>query len=154
VLVKVSAERITSVRSLKLILVISFGVILQLGGAQTSSDWHKRYGQPEAERYAAHNGFVLTVSYSASGQTCKAMIESAKPQPRSTFESALNEIVPLAERGKELRSVNLSNLLESKQYERVTISLHPVSREDQEQIKSAVVFWHGLQCMEDEEQHK
>ena len=113
------------------LLTLLFTLILGLqpGKAPVSSDWHKRYGQPEAERYALSDGFVLTVSYSATGQTCKASIESAKAQSRAVFEGALNEIVPAAERGKELRSIDLSNLVGFTQYELVTVSLYPVSRE-------------------------
>jgi len=130
------------------LLTLLFTLILGLqpGKAPVSSDWQKRYGQPEAERYALSDGFVLTVSYSATGQTCKASIESAKAQSRAVFEGALNEIVPAAERGKELRSIDLSNLVGFTQYELVTVSLYPVSRESYQEIKSAAVYWNGIQC--------
>jgi hypothetical protein len=134
--------------SLTFILFLSatFAISSQHGRAQVSSDWHKRYGQPVAERYALQDGFVLTVSYSSTGRTCKVMMESAKPQSRSTFERSLDEIVPPTERGKKLRSIGLSNRLGSTEYERVTVSLYPASRENQEEIKSAIIYWHGIQC--------
>lgn len=123
-------------------------VWLQVASAQVSSDWHKRYVQPEAEQYALHDGFVLIVFYSRTGQTCKATIQPAKPQSRSVLEGILNEIVPRAERGKELLSIGLSNLVGSTRYERVTVSFYPVSRDNQEELKSVVVSWHGIQCVE------
>ena len=136
------------------LLTLLFTLILGLqpGKAPVSSDWHKRYGQPEAERYALSNGFILTVSYSATAQTCKASIEPAKAQSRAVFEGALNEIVPAAERGKELRSIDLSNLVGFTQYELVTVSLYPVSRESYQEIKSAAVYWNGIQCKGSDQQ--
>lgn len=131
-----------------LFLFATVAMSSQCGGAQQSSEWHKRYGQPLAERYALQDGFVLTVSYSPTGKTCRVMVESAKPQARTTFERLLNEIVPPTERGKKLRSIGLSNLVGSTEYERVTVSLYPASRDNQEEIKSAIIYWHGIQCIE------
>jgi len=139
-------------RFFALILIMVLVLWLQFGSAQVSDDWHKRYGQPVAEQFALHDGFVLTVSYSATGQTCKASIESAKAQSRAVFEGALNEIVPAAERGKELRSIDLSNLVGFTQYELVTVSLYPVSRESYQEIKSAAVYWNGIQCKGSDQQ--
>jgi len=131
-------------RTILLILILS----LQVGSAQVSSDWRKRYGQPEAERYALHDGFVLTIFYSQTGQTCKATIQPAKPESRLVFDRMLDEIVPRADRGKEILSIGLSNLVGSTRYERVSVSYYPVSRDNQEEIKSAVVSWNGIQCLE------
>lgn len=124
----------------------------QLGSAQSPSEWHKRYGQPEAERYALPNDFVLTVFYSPVGQTCKAKIEQAKSQSQSSFDEALNEILPPSERGKKIRSMGLSNVVGFTEYERVTVSLYPVSRESPQEIKSAVILWHGVACSESDRQ--
>lgn len=128
--------------------LLTLVVWLQVGSAQVSNDWHKRYGRPEAERYALHDGFALTVFYSRTGQTCKATIQPAKPQSRSVLEGILDEVVPRAERGKQVLSIGLSNLVGSTRYERVTVSFYPFARDNQEEIKSVVVSWHGIQCLE------
>lgn len=121
-------------------------------GAQTSTDWHKHYGQPSAERYVLPNSFVLTISYSPIGQTCRLTLESAKPESRQTFDRLLTDLVPPSERGSEIRSIGLSNLVGSTQYSRLTISFYPVSRENNQEFTSAAVSWHGVQCIESDPQ--
>ena len=141
-----------SLRLFLLACLVGLTLGLQLASGQVSGDWQRRYGLPEAERYLLSNGFVLTVSYSPSGQTCQATVESAKPQAWAVFDSVLNEIVPTVDRGKKISSIGLSNAVGSIRYERVTISLYPASRESSQEIKSASIHWKGIQCREANQQ--
>jgi hypothetical protein len=130
-----------------LVIFMSFIARAGLGHAQISKDWRNRYGEPASERYILRDGFIMTVSYSATGQTCRLNVEATNPQSRDNFEGILTELVPIGQRGKRLNSFNLSNLLESTQYERVSIALYPISREHLEQFKEAEIAWHGIQCI-------
>jgi hypothetical protein len=79
---------------------------------QTSPEFHARYGQPDAERFAVRPHLMLAVEYGADGSACKMRIEprhglihpSWSNPPASTEEvmDVLNEVVPQVSRGKEL----------------------------------------------------
>jgi hypothetical protein len=131
--------------------VLLFSILLicpQFGTAQVSDDWQRRFGQPVAERYALIHGFILTVFYSSARQTCKVTVEPTKPESQITFDNMLNEIVPMQERGKKVRSIEFSGLIASIKYERVTITLYPESRGNYDEIKSAIIAWEGVSCLE------
>lgn len=128
---------------------------IPLGNAQQSGDWRKHYGLPAAERYAIRDGITMTAFYSEEGLTCKAMIESVKPQSAASIEEILNEIIPVNERGKRMNSVALTSGpvagVASRDYERVRVAV-VTSVEVMSQgattggVISATVDWKGVQC--------
>jgi len=79
---------------------------------QTSTEFHARYGQPDAETLAVSPNLMLSVEYGADGSACKMRIEprhsllhaswSNPPAPMEDMISVLNEVVPQESRGKEL----------------------------------------------------
>jgi hypothetical protein len=86
------------------IISLAMFLSLPLALSQVSSDWTKRYGPPAAERHLLRDGVILTVFYSNEGRTCKADLELTRPQPFASFDSVLNDIISLNERGREIRS--------------------------------------------------
>ena len=91
----------------------AFSVLFALGmllPSDTSSDFNKRYGPPICETYLVRPAVVATVSYGKSGRACQIVVG---PNPsvsliksrNLTIDSnqlteVLDEIVPVAERGK------------------------------------------------------
>lgn len=79
---------------------------------ETSTEFHARYGEPDAERFAVSPDLMLSVEYGADGSACKMRIElrhnpfhSLRDGPPVTTEhmmGVLNEVVPQGSRGKEL----------------------------------------------------
>jgi hypothetical protein len=79
---------------------------------QASTEFHARYGQPDAERFAVRPDLTLSVEYGADGSACKMRIEprhsliyaswSNLPAPTEEVTDVLNEVVPQESRGKEL----------------------------------------------------
>jgi hypothetical protein len=119
------------------------------GTIQTTNEWQNKFGVPEAERFVMRDGITLTVFYSAEGQTCKAIIEAAKSQPTNVFEEILQEVIPLAGRGKRERTIGLGNLgggISSTAYERVTITQTNSSEGNTTVVNSAIVSWNGTTC--------
>ena len=123
---------------------------------QVSGDWHKRFGAPQSERYILHDGTSLTVVYSQEGRTCKALIESPEPDSERSAAHAtenriygiLREVIPLGERGREIRSIGLMssvNGIGSMEYERVTISVVQKGS-GAASGPSAIVRWNGVKC--------
>jgi len=49
--------------------------------AQTSPEFHSRYGEPDRERFMARPGISLSVEYGTDGLVCQVLLES----PRSLF---------------------------------------------------------------------
>src|SRR5258708_7583672 len=80
--------------------------------AQSSQDFHNRYGEPDRERFSARPGISLTVEYGSDDLACVALIEP--PQPLTYTEEhvplmssegvseVLEEVAPIAMRGKEV----------------------------------------------------
>lgn len=79
---------------------------------QASTEFHARYGQPDAERFAVQPNLTLSVEYGTDGSACKMRIEplhsllhpswSNPPASLEDMMSVLNEVVPRESRGKEL----------------------------------------------------
>ena len=116
---------------------------------QAASDWQKRYGTPEVERFAIQEGISLTIYYSSNGQTCKAIIEANPPQPAGKIEDILKEVTPVAERGKLKQQIGFTSTVTGiswMQYERVAISMNSVTRYGNETVDSATISWNGLEC--------
>jgi hypothetical protein len=136
----------------KLIILLVLIPPSQFVPGQTSSDWEKRYGPPEAARFAIQEGIYVTVFYSTEGQTCKAVIEANKPESVGKFEGILEQVVPVADRGNLKQMFGFTstvNGISSAQYERVTISKTSVTLNDVETVDSATVTWKGIQCKAD-----
>lgn len=69
-------QRITVGRLLGSAILFAVALLaLRVASAQISTDWRKRYGPPQAERYIVGPHLWMTVFYSDVGQTCKAAIE-------------------------------------------------------------------------------
>ena len=79
---------------------------------QTSTEFHARYGQPNAETFAVSPNLMLSVEYGDDGSACKMRIEprhsllhpswSNPPAPTEDMMDVLSEVVPQESRGKEL----------------------------------------------------
>jgi hypothetical protein len=102
------------------LLVVSASVVL----APSSVELHERYGEsnsehlnqngiPESERFTVRPGVSLTAWYGSDRRTCKCLISPTKPFdpndpavswsaiPSRTIKEILEEILPVATRGKE-----------------------------------------------------
>ncbi|HEV2963442.1 MAG TPA: hypothetical protein VG649_16560 [Candidatus Angelobacter sp.] len=61
----------------------------------------------------------------------------------------MKEIIPLSERGKEVRSIGLGGIgggIESMLYERVNISVATTDQGPAANIQSATISWSRVQC--------
>ncbi|HEV2961185.1 MAG TPA: hypothetical protein VG649_05110 [Candidatus Angelobacter sp.] len=142
-------------RSALLILFTTIFLWIPLGSAQDSTDWRKHYGSPVSERYVIRDGITMTVFYSEEGRTCKTLVEPLKPEPTVSFEEILNEIIPLAERGKQIHSLGLTSGpvvgIAYRDYERVRIALvileaSVANGSVTDKVVSATIDWKGIQC--------
>jgi hypothetical protein len=152
-------------RSILALLSILALYSLPLQTAQVSNDWRNRYGPPQAERYVLRGRTTMNVIYSENGQTCKAIIESAgldskglpNLQSKNKMEAILNEVIPIPERGPQIRSIGLSSNvggIASVQYERITISFAVRDQTAAENVASTTIRWNGVKCRPpDEEGH-
>jgi len=81
---------------------------------QSSHEFRSRYGEPDMERFTARPGISLAVEYGSDHLACQALIEPPQPlihqeeQARlMSSEGAsqvLEEVAPVATRGKEINS--------------------------------------------------
>ena len=133
-------------------LAVTVGVLL----AQSSQDFHNRYGEPDRERFAARPGIGLTVEYGSGHLACYALIDP--PQPLFYSEEqvplmsspgvseVLEEVAPVAVRGKQIStSLTMSgcNQIRLTDYENVSImrSTHTCDPSSQDQdIRTAITF--------------
>jgi hypothetical protein len=86
-------------------LIATGGFVL----AQSSDDFHYRYGEPDLERFQVRPGIELTVEYGSDHLACKVTIE---PSPNQVGQSRLinsdvvsaimEEVAPVARRGAVL----------------------------------------------------
>ena len=112
-------------------------MVVSFSGAQTSQEFHSRYGQPDIERFAARPGISLTVEFGSDGLACRELIEPTQPllhvhrEERASFMSSeavtelLEEIAPMDTRGKETRrftTMSGCNAFEVIEYANVTIT--------------------------------
>jgi hypothetical protein len=102
---------------------------------QTSTEFHARYGQPDAERFAVRPDLTLSVEYGSDGSACKMRIEprhslihaswSNPPAPTEEVTDVLNEVAPQESRGKELGPGKLFGALAGAppptEYEKMTV---------------------------------
>jgi hypothetical protein len=82
--------------------------------AQTSQEFHRRYGEPDTERFTARPGIALTVQYGSDGLACQVVLEPPQPllnqennalfMSSDTVTEVLEDVVPLASRGNEIGS--------------------------------------------------
>ncbi len=146
------------------LLTISLAALFCLDSiaAQVSTDWHKRLGTPQAERFVLRGGFSMTVTYSEQGQSCKAVVQSTtvdskgRPEPRTKteVERILNYLLPPADRGNPVRSIGLSSSMSgvgSVQYETLSISMDRGTSDRAEDVTSATIIWNGVKCRAPEE---
>jgi hypothetical protein len=81
---------------------------------RSSQEFHSRYGEPDIERFAARPGISLAVEYGSDHLACQVLIEPPQSlihqEEQARFissESAsqvLEEVAPIAMRGKEINS--------------------------------------------------
>ena len=103
--------------------------------AQTSQEFHSRYGEPDIERFTARHGIGLTVEFGSDGLACQELLEPPQPllhrEEQASFMSSdavtevLEEIAPAGTRGKETgKSTTMSgcNKFEVVQYANVSIT--------------------------------
>jgi hypothetical protein len=122
----------------------------------SSQELRNRYGEPDRERFAARPGISLAVEYGSDHLACQALIEP--PQPLTYTEEqvplmfsegvseVLEEIVPVASRGKEINgliSVHGCNEARMTDYENVSImrSTHTCDPSSPDQdVRTAITF--------------
>jgi hypothetical protein len=93
-------------------LLLTVGSVVLMTNSQ---EFRNLYGEPDLERYIARPGISVTIEYGSDHLPCNAMIEP--PQrlgytqeqvpliPSDTVTEVLEEIVPVATRGKELNAI-------------------------------------------------
>ena len=103
--------------------------------AQTSQEFHSKYGEPDIERFAARPGIGLTVEFGSDGLACQELLEPPQRllhrEEQASFMSSdavtevLEEIAPAGMRGKETgKSMTVSgcNKIEIVEYVNVSIT--------------------------------
>jgi hypothetical protein len=106
-----------------------------LAVAQTPQELRSRYGEPEVERFRPRPGVGLTVEYGSDRLACRILIEppqqllshdeEARFMSSETVTGILEEVVPVATRGKETRrvhSVSGCNEFDVTEYENLSIA--------------------------------
>jgi hypothetical protein len=81
---------------------------------QSAQEFHSRYGEPDMERFAARPGISLAVKYGSDHLACQALIEppqslihqeeQARLMSSEGASQVLEEVAPIARRGKEINS--------------------------------------------------
>ncbi len=102
--------------------------------APSSQELHKRYGEPNLERFMARPGIVLTVEYGSDHSVCWVLIEPPRPpfhpeesvplMSSDTVTEILEEVVPVKLRGMSIASsIDSRGCAESRrtQYQGLTI---------------------------------
>ena len=136
-----------------LILMILTGCLVRASTLEvpSSQQLQNLYGKPTMERFAVGPGITLTAEYGADGLVCHLLIapvRKSSPMPSRAVSKVLEEVVPIASRGKQIHFQILEvggNKLLNTNYERVTIrrvcseDSCPSSNANQD-IETAVVF--------------
>ena len=115
------------------LLIATGGVVL----AQSSRELHRRYGEPDMERFNVRPGVSLTVEYGSDHLACKFSIAPTKPFDPSdsvgtfstissdTVTEILDEILPVSTLGKETgratTASSCANEVESFEYDSAVI---------------------------------
>jgi hypothetical protein len=102
--------------------------------APSSQELHKRYGEPNLERFMARPGIALTAEYGSDHSACWVLIEPPRPlfhpeeslplMSSDTITEILEEIVPVNTRGLSISSsIESRGCAESRrtQYQGLTI---------------------------------
>jgi hypothetical protein len=134
------------------LLVATGSVVL----TQSSSEFHSLYGEPDVERFTARPGISLAVEYGSDHLACQPLIELAQPlihqEEQAQFMSServsevLEEVVPVAMRGKEISAmidVSGCNKVHITDFENVFImrSRHICDPSSQDQdMRTAITF--------------
>lgn len=124
--------------------------------AQSSQEFHGRYGEPDIERFAARPGISLAVEYGSDHLACQAVIEppqslihqeeQARLMSSEDTSQVLEEVAPIAMRGKEINSgifVSGCNKARMTEYENVRImrSAHTCDPSSHDQdTRTAITF--------------
>ena len=122
----------------------------------------KLYDEPTMERLAVRSGITLTVEYGADRTACQLLIAPTQllvdvqepiPPPMSSqgVSDVLQEVVPIATRGKQTDSTNIQvggNALLKTDYENVSIrrictSQSCVSSNENQDVRTLVAFKRG-----------
>jgi len=90
-------------------------LIASLSAAQTSQDFHARYGEPNRERFTIRDDIGLTVEYGSDGLTCQMEIKKKellvqRPGPQKLMapevvDEIIEELVPADTRGRKVNSL-------------------------------------------------
>ena len=93
-------------------LLVAVGSVLL---TQSSQEFHSRYGEPDIERFAARPGISLAVEYGSDHLACQVVIEppqslihqeeQARLMPSDGASQLLEEVAPIAMRGKETNAM-------------------------------------------------
>jgi hypothetical protein len=82
--------------------------------AQTSQEFHSRYGEPDIDRFRIRDGIGLTVEYRSDGFACQMEIKAQhlivqRPQEKlmapEVVDGIIDEVVPPDTRGRKLDSL-------------------------------------------------
>jgi hypothetical protein len=94
---------------------IGYAILLAacLSGAQTSQEFHSRYGESDTERFKIRDGIALTVEYGSDGSACQMEIKPQslfiQRQPQKLMapevvDGIIDEVVPPDTRGRKVDS--------------------------------------------------
>ncbi len=153
--------------SWRLLRIMSF---VLLGGlpvvAQSSSELERKYGRPDNHLvtrlgYEVRPGVIMTVSFAADGQMCEALIEPdrvtetgvdrGKRIPAALAREIVDEIVPIAQRGRQIRGMTMGNYTSWSwtDYDRVRISSVLVGvggPEEELKVDEVRIRWKERRC--------
>jgi hypothetical protein len=109
---------------MRVVVVSSLVVALaSLVPAQTSREFHYRYGDPDLERFTVRPGISLTVQFGSDHLACQALLEppqsliheewippaQATLMPSPAVSEVLEELIPRSMRGKHISDSSLAN---------------------------------------------
>jgi hypothetical protein len=92
---------------------IGYPIVLAacLSGAQTSQEFHSRYGESDTERFKIRDGIALTVEYGSDGSACQMEIKPQqllvqrspeKLMAPEVVDGIIDELVPPDTRGRKV----------------------------------------------------
>lgn len=140
------------------------GILLPLivfaGASSTAPELRKLYGEPDVEQFVVQPGVTLSVEYGEDGRACQMVIEPRRPlisgeQPATSIrlgvaDAALNEVVPVEDRGKtvgRIRDFTCGAGRQKESYENVSITTDYESCEQPVMVKSVEIEYARPACM-------
>jgi hypothetical protein len=106
-----------------------------VSAAQTSQEFHSKYGESDIERFTPRPGIGLTVEFGSDGLACRELLQPLQPlfhgEEQASYMSSdaisqvLDEIVPASIRGKEIRKMVTAsgcNEVEFVEYDNLSIT--------------------------------